>query len=79
MFHPYMPEFHGTKTMDGQDYIIMEDLTHGFNHPCIMDVKMGLVTLIVLISSVERWRRCQPRKEGHDGKEGSRLGFLPET
>jgi len=35
------PKFHGINEVDGTKYIIIEDLTHNFKKPCILDVKIG--------------------------------------
>lgn len=49
---PLVPKYHGTLTynpaavQDAEpaapaEYLVMEDLTFGFTHPCILDVKLG--------------------------------------
>jgi len=38
----FFPRFFGTTRVEGQgDYFIMEDLTHQYGKPCILDIKMG--------------------------------------
>ncbi|EGC35496.1 hypothetical protein DICPUDRAFT_94541 [Dictyostelium purpureum] len=37
-----IPKFFGTAMKDGKEYIILEDLTNGYNKPNIMDIKLGL-------------------------------------
>jgi len=37
----FAPSFHGIKEVDDKKYIVIEDLTHGFKKPCILDVKIG--------------------------------------
>jgi len=37
----FVPKFHGTEVKDGNNYIVIEDLTHTFKKPCILDIKMG--------------------------------------
>ncbi len=49
-----VPKYHGTLTYhpaadcnntpdtnNPAEYLVMEDLTYGFSHPCILDVKLG--------------------------------------
>jgi len=38
---PFIPQFFGTQNKDGAAYVVIEDLTAGFEKPCILDVKMG--------------------------------------
>jgi len=45
----FFPHFYGTINIDAPDgssirHAIMEDLTHGFTHPCIIDAKIGART-----------------------------------
>jgi len=35
------PQFYGIKELNDKKYIVIEDLTHGFKKPCILDVKIG--------------------------------------
>jgi len=35
------PQFFGIKELNDKKYIVIEDLTHGFKKPCILDVKIG--------------------------------------
>jgi len=37
----FAPAFHGFKELEGKKYIVIEDLTHGFAKPCILDIKIG--------------------------------------
>jgi len=37
----FAPKFHGIKELNDKKYIVIEDLTHGFQKPCILDVKIG--------------------------------------
>jgi len=37
----FAPTFFGVKELDGKKYIVIEDLTHTFKKPCILDVKIG--------------------------------------
>uniref|UniRef100_A0A1I7VJ03 Kinase n=1 Tax=Loa loa TaxID=7209 RepID=A0A1I7VJ03_LOALO len=47
-FSIFVPKFYGLKTLriGGKEveFIVMEDLTHRYKCPCIMDIKMGRVT-----------------------------------
>eukprot|EP01126_Amoeba_proteus_P013784 TRINITY_DN1590_c0_g1_i17.p1 TRINITY_DN1590_c0_g1~~TRINITY_DN1590_c0_g1_i17.p1 ORF type:complete len:868 (-),score=278.55 TRINITY_DN1590_c0_g1_i17:163-2766(-) len=40
----FMPQFHGSVVVDGELYIIMEDLTYGKLKPCVIDMKIGKQT-----------------------------------
>jgi len=37
----FVPEFHGTNDVGGISYIMLEDLTRGYTHPCVLDLKLG--------------------------------------
>lgn len=37
----FAPKFFGTETKLGKTYVIMEDLTHLFKKPCVIDIKIG--------------------------------------
>ena len=39
----FVPEFHGTNDVGGISYIMLEDLTRGYTHPCVLDLKLGCV------------------------------------
>ncbi|CAG5120655.1 unnamed protein product [Candidula unifasciata] len=42
----FVPEYRGNVVQDGENYIQLEDLLCSFNHPCVMDVKMGIRTYL---------------------------------
>ncbi|KAJ8900833.1 hypothetical protein NDN08_000132 [Rhodosorus marinus] len=42
----YAPEFHGTVTKDGKEFLILENLTEGMQDPVVMDIKMGTTTFV---------------------------------
>jgi hypothetical protein len=42
---PYLPGFFGTEARDGNNYIVLEDLTSPYKKPCILDVKIGLTSV----------------------------------
>lgn len=37
-----MPAFHGEVERDGEHYLQLQDLLHGFDGPCVLDCKMGV-------------------------------------
>lgn len=39
------PKFYGEIKRDDDVYIVMEDLTYGYDKPCMLDVKMGVCTV----------------------------------
>jgi len=41
LLQSFAPKFHGIKELNDKKYIVIEDLTHGFQKPCILDVKIG--------------------------------------
>jgi len=42
---PYLPGFYGTEARDGNNYVVLEDLTSPYKRPCILDVKIGLTSV----------------------------------
>jgi len=40
----FMPKFHGTEAIDGEEWIKMENVNFGLTHPSYIDVKMGTQT-----------------------------------
>ena len=42
---PFVPAYHGVvrDDSDGTECILMDDLTHGFELPCAVDIKIGLI------------------------------------
>jgi hypothetical protein len=43
-FRDFVPKYFGTKEISGQTYLILENLLTGFDHPNILDCKIGKVT-----------------------------------
>ncbi|XP_059171389.1 inositol-trisphosphate 3-kinase B-like [Physella acuta] len=41
-----VPEYRGPEEKNGETYIQLQDLLCSFNHPCVMDVKMGVRTYL---------------------------------
>jgi hypothetical protein len=41
---PFLPRFDGTRIIDGQKMIALENLMHPFVDPCVLDLKIGLRT-----------------------------------
>lgn len=41
-----VPKFLGLVELDGESFIELQDLLHGFNDPAIMDIKMGRRTFL---------------------------------
>lgn len=37
-----VPAFHGEVERDGEHYLQLQDLLHGFDGPCVLDCKMGV-------------------------------------
>lgn len=37
-----VPAFHGVVERDGETYLQLQDLLHGFDGPCVLDCKMGV-------------------------------------
>lgn len=37
-----VPAFHGVVERDGESYLQLQDLLHGFDGPCVLDCKMGI-------------------------------------
>jgi len=42
---PFVPQYFGTEAKDGNNYVVMQDLTSSFKKPCILDVKIGLTSV----------------------------------
>jgi len=38
---PFFPKFYGIEKIEGNRYVVMEDLTFGFKNPSMVDIKMG--------------------------------------
>lgn len=51
-----IPSFHGTEMVDGCNYIILENLTHGMHMPNIIDLKLG-TRLFANDASLEKQER----------------------
>jgi len=43
-FLPWVPGYHGVSEKSGGNYLILENLTHGYGKPCVLDIKMGVRT-----------------------------------
>ena len=43
-FKELAPRFYGVEHRDGSDYVVMENLLLGYDHPNIMDCKLGRIT-----------------------------------
>ncbi|XP_019500388.1 PREDICTED: inositol-trisphosphate 3-kinase A [Hipposideros armiger] len=41
-----VPAFHGVVERDGETYLQLQDLLHGFDGPCVLDCKMGVRTYL---------------------------------
>ncbi|XP_054556703.1 inositol-trisphosphate 3-kinase A isoform X2 [Talpa occidentalis] len=41
-----VPAFHGVVERDGESYLQLQDLLHGFDGPCVLDCKMGVRTYL---------------------------------
>lgn len=41
-----VPAFHGEVERDGEHYLQLQDLLHGFDGPCVLDCKMGVRTYL---------------------------------
>ncbi|XP_060030996.1 inositol-trisphosphate 3-kinase A [Erinaceus europaeus] len=41
-----VPTFHGEVERDGESYLQLQDLLHGFDGPCVLDCKMGVRTYL---------------------------------
>jgi hypothetical protein len=41
----FLPKFHGTQNIEDSNYIIIEDLTHYYKTPCILDIKIGVTSV----------------------------------
>jgi hypothetical protein len=40
---PYIPRYYGVQSVDGEEYIVLEDLSLGFKEPHAIDIKVGLI------------------------------------
>ena len=43
-FRRFIPQYYGTKEINGEKYLILENLLKGYDHPSIFDCKIGKVT-----------------------------------
>lgn len=41
-----VPKFHGIHELNGETYLELQDLLHGFHDPAVMDIKMGRRTFL---------------------------------
>ena len=44
-FAAFCPAYSGTRTYDGREYVVLEDLTHGMQRPLVVDIKLGTCTV----------------------------------
>lgn len=55
----YIPKFFGTQTINGYDYLELENLGHEYISPCLADVKIGRVTYDPTADETKRARRSK--------------------
>ncbi|XP_050310974.1 inositol polyphosphate multikinase [Anthonomus grandis grandis] len=64
-----VPKYHGVQKLEVKgnrmDFLVLEDLTHGFKEPCIMDIKIGRrtwdpkATYDKIISEDQKYHECK--------------------
>mmetsp|Transcript_12104 Transcript_12104/g.34024 ORF Transcript_12104/g.34024 Transcript_12104/m.34024 type:complete len:273 (+) Transcript_12104:90-908(+) len=69
----FMPKYYGSTEIDGQKYIIVENINHTYKKPSTMDLKIGFHTWYEAEWNSEEWLE---KRKAKDEKEGlGRLGF----
>eukprot|EP00010_Vexillifera_abyssalis_P002052 CAMPEP_0201551890 /NCGR_PEP_ID=MMETSP0173_2-20130828/12120_1 /ASSEMBLY_ACC=CAM_ASM_000268 /TAXON_ID=218659 /ORGANISM="Vexillifera sp., Strain DIVA3 564/2" /LENGTH=265 /DNA_ID=CAMNT_0047962249 /DNA_START=29 /DNA_END=823 /DNA_ORIENTATION=+ len=68
-----VPKFHGIENNDGIDYVSMEDLTFGFEQPCVLDVKLGTTSVDQTCSAAKIERINKKDQESTTAKIGMRI------
>jgi hypothetical protein len=60
-----------------EEFIILENLTHSFSHPCVMDLKLGTINYDVAIHQIDKIRLRKLKLDVTTaGKHGVRLSGL---
>jgi Inositol polyphosphate kinase len=70
----FLPHFYGVETIDGKDYLVLENLLASFKHPTILDCKIGKVTW----SPHHNERKASSQKEKAAKTTTGTLGFRIE-
>jgi inositol-hexakisphosphate 5-kinase len=68
-----IPKYHGEATIEGKPGIELEDLTSGFDKPCIMDLKLGAILYGADASPEKRKRMEEQALETTSGATGLRI------
>lgn len=62
-----VPAFHGVVERDGETYLQLQDLLHGFDGPCVLDCKMGVRYTSPAGLGGDHWAGAQGGEESSTG------------
>eukprot|EP01121_Diplochlamys_sp_Union-15-3_P020724 TRINITY_DN8159_c0_g1_i1.p1 TRINITY_DN8159_c0_g1~~TRINITY_DN8159_c0_g1_i1.p1 ORF type:complete len:264 (+),score=26.40 TRINITY_DN8159_c0_g1_i1:30-794(+) len=56
---PFIPKYFGVQRYQQKDYIVLEDLSHQYTKPCLLDIKVGTRTWSPQVSEKKKQRVIQ--------------------